>query len=131
MATPKEIELDAAKMRRREDGVLHVVLADDLDLTLETCRAMNAAVQQLAQGPSLILSDLRGMRSSGILQMRYAVAPEVIGVIRRLALVVGSPVSRTLGNVFVALAKPPYPTRLFTDEDAAVAWLLEGAEEGR
>jgi hypothetical protein len=31
--------------------------------------------------------------------------------------------------MFLGLAKPPYPTRLFTDEDEAVAWLLAGSEE--
>jgi hypothetical protein len=125
METSREIELDWAKMRVREDGVLHVVLTEDIDLTLKGCKAMNAAVQELADGPSPILSDIRRMRSTSMLQMRYAAEPEVIAVTRKLAVLVGSPVSRMLGSALVAVAKPPYPIRLFTDERAATRWLLE------
>jgi len=37
---------------------------------------------------------------------------------------VGSPVSRMFGNALIGLARASYPTRLFTDEETAVAWLL-------
>ena len=40
-----------------------------------------------------------------------------------VALIVGSAVSRVIGNFFIGLNKPPYPTRLFTDEAEAIAWL--------
>ena len=40
------------------------------------------------------------------------------------ALVVGSPVSRVIGNFFVGLNRPKYPLRLFDDQEFATAWLL-------
>ena len=39
------------------------------------------------------------------------------------ALLVSSPVSRVIANLFIGLNKPVYPTRLFTSEAEAVAWL--------
>ena len=41
----------------------------------------------------------------------------------RQALLVGSPLSRTLGNFFVKLSRPAMPVKLFDDEAAAIAWL--------
>jgi len=130
MTAVHELELDPAVIRRREDGIVHVVLAEDVDLSLESCRAMNLAVQELLEGPGRILADIRRMRSSGMLQVRYARDPEVAEVIGKLAVVVGSAVSRLIGNVLVAAARPAYPTRLFTDKAAAIAWLLEEHEGG-
>lgn len=41
----------------------------------------------------------------------------------RAALLVGSPLSRTLGNFFLALSRPSMPVKLFDDEADAIAWL--------
>lgn len=53
----------------------------------------------------------------------YFARPEHIEVHRAVALVVGSPLSRAIGNFFLGLNKPAMPMRLFTDEDEAVGWL--------
>ena len=42
---------------------------------------------------------------------------------RATALLVGSPVSRVIGNFFMGLNKPISPTRLFTDQHKAIQWL--------
>ena len=51
-------------------------------------------------------------------------ANERTGSIQRAAaLLIGSPVSRVIGNFFMGLNKPSYPTRLFTDPQKAIKWL--------
>jgi hypothetical protein len=40
-----------------------------------------------------------------------------------VAIVVDTPLTRTMGNFFLAVNKPVAPTRLFEDEGSAVAWL--------
>lgn len=45
-----------------------------------------------------------------------------------LALLINSPVSRIVGNFFIGISKPTVPTRLFSDEDDAKAWLLKQKE---
>lgn len=40
-----------------------------------------------------------------------------------VASIVGSPLSRTVGNFYVALSRPEHPVKLFGDEAEAVAWL--------
>ncbi len=42
---------------------------------------------------------------------------------RATALLIGSPVSRVIGNFFMGLNKPISPTRLFTDPHKAIRWL--------
>ena len=40
-----------------------------------------------------------------------------------IALLVGSPLSRVIGNFFVGLNRSTFPLRLFTSEEEAIAWL--------
>ncbi len=42
---------------------------------------------------------------------------------RATALLIGSPVSRVIGNFFMGLNKPISPTRLFTDPHKSIRWL--------
>jgi hypothetical protein len=49
--------------------------------------------------------------------------PEGLKVSQAVALLMGSPVSRVLGNLYLGLNKPPIPTRLFTSEEEAKVWL--------
>jgi hypothetical protein len=129
VAAREEIETEAGTVRIRENGIVHVVLARYVDVPIESARALHAARQELCQLPRAVLADIRQARSAQILAMRYTAGPEVAALTTRLALVIGSPVSRMIGNVFMGMWKPPYLTRMFTDQEAAVAWLLEGSEE--
>jgi len=107
------------------------VIAANAVITVELVQAMHAAADKLRDVPHPVLTDIREMRGASILTLRRTGGPEIASMVTRLALLVGSPVSRMIGNVMMGLAKPPYPTRMFTDEDAAKAWLLEGLCRGR
>jgi hypothetical protein len=128
-APPKEIKLVAGTVRVRADGILHVVIADQTDVTTEDAHALHTAAQGLCDVPRPALADIRRARGKNTLAMRHAASAEVSARTTRLAFLVGSPVSRMIGSVFLGLWKTPCPTRMFTDEDAAIAWLLEGSEE--
>jgi hypothetical protein len=41
------------------------------------------------------------------------------------ALIISSPLSRAIGNFFLGLNRTSMPTRLFTSEADALAWLSE------
>jgi len=129
MTAPREIALDSARIRRRDDGVIHVVFARNVEVDIEHAKEVTAAIRELTDRPSRVLVDLRGMRRAGILSLRHVAGPETVAVGGKLALLVDSPVSRLIGDVLVAVAKPPCPTRVFTDERVATEWLLE--EDGR
>jgi hypothetical protein len=42
-----------------------------------------------------------------------------------VALLGATPLSRIVGNFFIAVSKPMAPTKLFDDESSALAWLRE------
>ncbi len=60
----------------------------------------------------------RGSRS-------LAAGKETDNITIAFAIFISSPIGRVLGNFFIQVDKPPYPTKLFTDEDQAIKWLLE------
>ena len=49
-------------------------------------------------------------------------------LVSAVALIVGTPLSRIMGNFFLRVNKPPYPVRLFDDETSGLAWLREIAD---
>lgn len=53
----------------------------------------------------------------------FANSEESMSPFSHVALVVGSPLSRAVGNFFIGLNKPRMPTRLFTSIDDALAWI--------
>ena len=48
---------------------------------------------------------------------------EVVRITAAMALLTDSPVSRMLGNFFLGFNRASFPTRMFTDEQAARDWL--------
>jgi hypothetical protein len=71
------------------------------------------------------LADVRGIAAVDHSTRQLAAGPTLAAVTLRMAVLVGDPLSRTLGNFFLRVARPAYPTRLFSDEAAARRWLHE------
>ena len=70
-----------------------------------------------------VLVDMRRVRSIDRAARVHYVSPE--SALRTLAvgILVGSPLSRVVGNFFIGLNKAPIPTRLFSAEPEALRWL--------
>ncbi|MBW2464465.1 MAG: hypothetical protein JRH11_22645 [Deltaproteobacteria bacterium] len=71
-----------------------------------------------------VLVDMRLIRSETREAQQEFVSDYSATVCSAVAIVIGSPVSRVIGNFFLRLNKHQVPTKLFTDADAAVDWLL-------
>jgi hypothetical protein len=94
----------------------------DAALTTEVVRAH----VELAQGHKCpVLADVRGLVSVDRPSRQLAASAEAVGATSRMAIIVGNPVTRTLGNFFIRVTTPSYPTRLFADERPAREWLRE------
>jgi hypothetical protein len=97
-------------------------------MELTDARENVASISNFLSGSaSLLLVDMRRMRSMAREARQYLKGPEAEQVARAVALLIGSPVSRVLGNFFLRLGAHRVPTALFTTEDEAIAWLLEQA----
>jgi len=72
-----------------------------------------------------VLVDARRARRMSREARELASGPRVAAVTSVLAVLIGSPVSAMIGNFFLYVSRPHYPTRLFYDEAAARMWLLQ------
>jgi hypothetical protein len=73
--------------------------------------------------PTALLADIRTLRGVS-LGVRTHMSSERAGhYLARVALVADSPLTRTIGNFFMRLNRPPFPVRIFDGEDEAFRWL--------
>ena len=108
-----------------DDGIVRTTMQPGVfELELADAREVIHAVGSLCGGvrrPALV--DLRELRSMSRDCRKYFAGPETASVETAVALLVGSPIARAIGNFFMGLNKPLMPTRLFTSEDDALVWL--------
>jgi hypothetical protein len=119
---------DIATVVLDQRGILRVTYVREARVELEDILKIRALHEKLAGGRRIpVLVDARRVRSMSLKARRAAAGPEVARITSRSVVLVGGPVSAVIGNFFLRVARPKYPTRLFTDIDAAERWLLEPA----
>lgn len=118
-----------------EDGIVRFVSLPETRQTLEDARESIRICAKLANGRRLpVLVDIRSLTAIDGDARRYYAGEEAARVESAIALVVGSPLSRMVGNFFLSINRPQVPVRLFTIEGEALAWLrgfIDEKEEGR
>ncbi len=118
--------LDRSSQVLGTDGVLRITYESGAVVDLDEARRHAEVSLELSGGyPRPALVDIRQMRSITRDARTYFAGEENARAISRCALLVGSPISVLIGNFFMGLNKPKMPTRLFTSEDDALAWLQE------
>jgi len=114
--TTAEIWLDA-------EGIIWVVYSQS-DLDRNAIEENFKVVLELGGGvPRPLLNIVQSVTGTDKGGRDYGTRPEIIQAVSALALVTSSMVSKVLGNFFIFVAKPEYPTRLFSSENEALAWL--------
>lgn len=110
----------------RDDGILEFRYRDGVYLQIEDAESLIRAALDvagdLAPLPTIVyLGNVRGSTRESREYMAYS--DENRRLSSRVALVVTSRVGRMLVNLLFGLSPPRIPTRAFTDEAAALAWL--------
>ena len=107
----------------RPDGIVQLAWVPRADVLLEDAVAAFAALAQLTGGRGRpLLVDLRDIgQLARPARLEFARRYDTVSAV---ALVVGTPLSRIIGNLFMSMNKPLTPTRLFDKEAPAVAWLM-------
>ena len=113
-----------AKIWVGEDGIARINHVPDAEVTLEDAHETMAAYLKLNKGKRMpLLIDTRTMKSLARGARHFFAGEEAAACASAAAIIVGTPVSKVLGNFYLGLSNPHLPSRLFSSEDEALAWL--------
>jgi hypothetical protein len=83
-----------------------------------------AAVNETGGGRRPLLIDIRGAQPLDAEARHHYSGQTLVESFSALALLVeGKPLGRMMGNVYLRVARPGIPARLFSDEARAIEWL--------
>jgi len=119
-------ELRTARFWTDADGILRGEARADSDQTLGDAKEqieLHRADHAGKRRPILI--DIRKVRSVSREARTYYAGYAAAELYSAAGFIVESPVSRAIGNFFLGLNKPVFPTRLFSSEAEALAWLRQ------
>ena len=112
------------RMWLRPGGIVQLSWVTRVDIHFEDAIAAIQAMTELTGGRlSPLLVDLH---DSG--QLARAARIEFTSradLVSAVALIVGTPLNRIVGNFFLGVNRPRYPVRLFDTEESALVWLNE------
>ena len=107
-----------------EDGIIRVIHFPGAKLTLENAKDSMAAYQKLNKGKRRpIFIDIKTLKDFSREARQYFAGEYAAKASLAAAIIVGSPVSRVLGNFYLGISNPILPTRIFSSEDEALEWL--------
>ncbi|HKY34964.1 MAG TPA: STAS/SEC14 domain-containing protein [Polyangiaceae bacterium] len=112
------------------ERVLGIYIKGPCSLDSNDAEEMFMAFDQLGVvAPTALIADIRTLRGVS-LGLRTHMSSERAGrYMARVALVADNPLTRTLGNFFMRLNRPPFPLRIFDGEDEALRWLATHSGE--
>jgi hypothetical protein len=123
------IHTSVADVFAEPDGTVVLRFLQGSHVTAQaTLAVVHAQIAAAQGGKRPTLADVRGIAINDRAARELAAGPEIVAVTSRMAVLVGNPVSRILGNFFLRVTRPAYPARLFTDEASARRWLSEAFE---
>ncbi len=125
----KELKVETSTQKLYWDSDNDIVWGELFaDLTTEELAKENIDAQEsvrdaVSKAKTRVLIDMTAVSEISKEARDYFANERTASIQRATALLTGSPVSRVIGNFFLGLNKPSYPTRLFTDPQEAIKWL--------
>ena len=105
-------------------GIIHCKVLPDTFLTEDDARENIEAISRMAKGKRVpVIVDIRAAKGASKEARKFFGKKEVAEVQSACAMITGSPLTKLLGNFFIGVNKPLFPTKLFTDEKDALNWL--------
>ena len=110
------------RMWLRPDGIVQMTWVTKAAGGLEDATAAISAMNELTGGRrSPLLVDLHDSgQQTRPARLEFTRRDDLVSAV---ALIIGTPLSRIMGNFFLSVNKPPYPVRLFDNEASGLAWL--------
>jgi hypothetical protein len=112
-----------------EDDILFFVYKKDSFINLENAKRIVEDRTKFQDGKTYpVFCDMRLLRDSDKAGRDY-LADEGSRLVKVVAVLIGSPVARMMSNFYLTIHKPLIPTKLFTDEAEAIAYLKSFRED--
>lgn len=109
-----------------EDGVVCIEGLREAYLTIEEARATVKACEEVTKNSNRpFLVDIRMSKGADKESFKLFSSEGMSVLIKALAIIADSPLSKMMGNLFLSIYKPKYPTKLFTNKAIAKKWLFE------
>lgn len=106
------------------DNIIRSTPRLNINMTLQDALEGEEVISGLSKGGKLPrLCDYTNIRSQDVECRDFYAGPKIADACSACAIIIGSPISRIIGNFYMGLNKPKTPTRLFTIEAKAIAWL--------
>jgi hypothetical protein len=110
-----------------DENLLCARYVKDLHMTLAIAKSCVEARLLFSNGKKFaLLIDMRGIKSATPEARKYMAGVGTI-LVKAGAMITGSLLNRTIGNIFLVIDKPAVPSKLFTDEQKARQWLQQYA----
>lgn len=123
------VKTRTAEMWLTESGVVHINILPSTRMSLADNHENIRHVPALFEGRKRpVYSDIRYMISADRESRQFAASEEIAAWFAALALNTNSHIARVIGNFFIRLSRPPYPTRMFNSESEAMEWLAQFVE---
>ena len=118
-------ETNTALVRLGSDGVISVRIRTGAQQSLTDAKENLGAALEARDGQRRpLLVDIRDAQPLDA-EVRHYYSGQVLDGFTALAMLVdASPFGRMMGNVYLRVARPGIPTRLFTQPEPALAWLI-------
>lgn len=127
MQIPKDaIEVKGYFTWMGKDGIARTCVKQGIDITLEYALENTHVVSSFFKGKKYpILIDSRGIGSMSYEARRHFSVRGRDTKTSAFGIIIGSTVSRVLGNFYLGINKPTVPTKLFDNEEEATEWLKQ------
>ena len=109
-----------------DDGIYCIAHKDGKKGTLETAKEELKIHRELGGGKKMpLFADMRGMKGSNPEARDYGNSEVVKSTYSAVGILIGSAFTLLIGSMFMKINKPPYPVKMFTEQENALVWLKQ------
>ena len=120
------IKTRTARIEVVDDRIVVIRVGDGVQSVEDARENFDVCARLAAPDRKPLLTDLRAARPLLPEVRRQYSGQRLEASFAAMGLLVrGNPLGRTMGNVYLMIARPGIPTRLFAQESKALAWLRE------
>jgi hypothetical protein len=112
-----------------EKDVIYGVLRPDAHPTIENQRDQVLELAVRCGGPFYAIGDITTVRQMSKPERDFSKSDVVKENMKAMAFIVKSPLARIIGNLYMGLTGSAVPTEVFTDFEAALAWIQRRKKE--